>query len=330
MLELIGEWIQSKDDKYEKAEASEKALDLTLKKDHLEEVKKEFDKFKSLYKGNGDELFQADVFYVADMWLGRKLSRFSEHGNRNMRNEWNRVAQLLHNHFMVRKTYKDRVFLFSGRRNAVFWCSEGDLTKPECRTLIGYQMYEGRLYPDRKMRDPTMAAADRRSFHYGLFRAKKDGKIVRFNFTNHRAASEKAYEAIWKSREYETGVMAHTRDIWMNQPRSKINDKIAPNQKNWDVYEMIAEYAQSDAVGSFKGEGAKDEKSAGYTTIKEVNEARDACKKKIKELYKGQGERLNTPSTMAAVVHNKITNRLHFLYWHARWTLKEHYNVIGD
>jgi hypothetical protein len=69
---------------------------------------------------------------------------------------------------------------------------------------------------------------------------------------------------------------------------------------------MIAEYAQTFDE-KLKGEGAKDEKAAGYKTVQDINEEREACKKKIREIYKGQGERLARPSTLSVIIHNKNT-----------------------
>jgi len=217
-----------------------------------------------------------------------------------------RYAQHIHRHWLMTKTIKDYSYALVGRENVALHCSEGEFSKQECRIMLGFQIYNRNMFPHRNMVDPSLHAHDMRVSYFGLFRAKKDGKIVRFNFTKAQGESIRAYEALWKSREYETGVMAHSRQRWIARPHSKINTRLAPKQNNWDVYEMIAEYAQTFDE-KLKGEGAKDEKAAGYKTVQDIKEDKEACKKKIKEIYKGQGERLARPSTMAVILYNKIT-----------------------
>lgn len=73
ILELFGEYMQSKDDKYEKPEPSEKAMGLTTKKDFMDDVKKDFDKLSGLYTGKGVQLYLQETFFMVHIWRNRKV-----------------------------------------------------------------------------------------------------------------------------------------------------------------------------------------------------------------------------------------------------------------
>lgn len=75
------------------------------------------------------------------------------------------------------------------------------------------------------MVDPKMNANSPDARYIGIFK-KKDGSIVRQNYTSGQA-SMVAFEGAWKSKEYVTGLMAHTRLRWTGHYKSKYTNVMA-------------------------------------------------------------------------------------------------------
>jgi len=186
------------------------------------------------------------------------------------------------------------------------------------------------LYPDRKMVDPKMKANFIDSRYIGVFRLKKDDSVVRLNFTTNAAASRKSFEAAWKSREYVSGLMAHTRLRWTGYYKSRVPRKLARYQVNHDVWALYAEYAQKK-FDLFKGEGNRDEKSAGsfYTTVKQLKEKKQELIKKVKDSFKGSGDRLNRGSLLYYITYDKKYQKLSYGHWRTIYSMKTAYASLG-
>ena len=171
------------------------------------------------------------------------------------------------------------------------YCSEGELTKLPCQTLIGWALRRNVLWPDRKMVDLKMRPNYIEARYIGIFKSKKDDSVVRLNLTSNYAASKKTFDAAWKSRDYHTGLIAHTRTRWTGNYKTRVPKKLAPHQVNHDVWALYAEYAQKK-FDLFKGEGNRDEKTAGsyYRSVKEIQEKKKELIKKVKDSFKGTGD----------------------------------------
>ena len=209
------------------------------------------------------------------------------------------------------------------------YCSDGELTKEKCQTLIGYAMRHNSLYPSIKMVDPKMKSNSIESRYIGIFRSKKDDSIVRVNFTSNLAQSRVAFEATFKGREYLTALMAHTRVRWTGYYKSMIPRKLDPQRYNHDVYRLYAEYAQKKH-DCFKGEGNRDEKSAGYITVESQKKAKDELAKKVRDLAKdAAGDRLIRQSLIFYIAYNKRYDTLTYGHWANKWSMKAAYGSLS-
>jgi hypothetical protein len=61
------------------------------------------------------------------------------------------------------------------------YCSEEDLTKPECRRMLGWAIYHKYFLTNKKMVDKTLTGA--RRTHIAYLKEKDGGKVVAKNLT---------------------------------------------------------------------------------------------------------------------------------------------------
>jgi hypothetical protein len=136
-------------------------------------------------------------------------------------------------------------YLFLSRETIPFHCSEGELAKePICQRLIGYSLFKNWLNPNKKLVDRYLPAASTKYHFVGYLREKESGKTVKVDFVKDQAKSRSAFESmIGKTTKYDIGVMGHSAipSKWL-YPVSLMKG----SQKNFDVYEMLTQYAQEE------------------------------------------------------------------------------------
>jgi len=218
--------------------------------------------------------------------------------------------------------YRDTVFLMYGKRNNAIWCSKGEMTDEKCQILIGWVMTQNRLWPNREMVDPGRVPDDTRWI--GIFK-KKDGSVVRTNLTKNYAASTKTFMGQWKSREYVTGLMAHTKLRTVKHLKTRYPNWFV--RKNHDVYTLYAEYAQKK-YELFKGEGNRDEKSAGYDTVAAVQKKKAELAKKIRD-FSTNGERFKEAEIIYYILMDKRYGKMKYRHWRSSWSMKAAYNTLA-
>ena len=92
VLELVGEWSQSKFKGYEEAEASEKAGDLKTLKDRQSEIKKAIEKISGLYKGTGEKFVKTEYFYISRLYKN-KLQQMYVVGSKSLKYAFAQLAK---------------------------------------------------------------------------------------------------------------------------------------------------------------------------------------------------------------------------------------------
>ena len=227
VLELVAEYMMDKSENYGKAECTEEQAKAYMKKALDEDRKAAFDKIKGTYKGGNSALaFREHVQMVSFDWTFKNL-RVRYHYNRadthmNINNRLNEMARNYKNQNWPNEDKLPRTTLIYGRDNAPIWCSDGEFSNEKCTMALGWAATKTRQFiPSRKVIDTKMNGGSEDYYYVGYFREKEGGKVIRTNFTRNYAKSVVEYNAMWKSRKYESALMGHTavHNFW--QWRSK-------------------------------------------------------------------------------------------------------------
>ena len=132
--------------------------------------------------------------------------------------------------------------------------------------MIGYAIFKNWLYSDRKMVDRYISSASNKYHFVAYLREKDGGKIVKEALVKDQGKSKSRLDSIVsKFKKYDVGVMGHTAIMgkWL-YPISQLKG----SRKNFDVYEMIAKFAQ-DEHSLYKDDGY-DEKGVKVVTQKAI------------------------------------------------------------
>lgn len=216
-------------------------------------------------------------------------------------------------------------YLFLSRETVPFHCSEGELAEePICQRLIGYALFKNWLNPNKKLVDRYLPSASAKYHFVGYLREKESGATVKVDFVKDQAKSRSAFESmIGKTAEYDIGVMGHSAipSKWL-YPVSLLKG----SQKNFDVYEMLARYAQ-DELEVYVDSGY-DEAALKLVTQKEIVEKQQAALKKLQGLYSGKGERLYKAYYFYVTTFDRRSKAMNLVWGRSEWNMKTAFNQM--
>lgn len=285
VYEMLADYCQKKLEIWKEDGGDEKAAKLKLKSEWDEELKKHDSKLKGLFKGSGDTLHIKYTFSV--IFMHKRSFHLSLQYNRamwSMRNAMTQMTQLVYQR--VYRAEQDYAWLFTVRQTVPIYCSEEDLTKPECRRMLGWAMYHKYFLANKKMVDTSLTGAKR--VHVAYLKEKDGDKVIAKNLTQNTNQARKVFLSFFQGEEqkYSAGVFSHSAQHYYQNPVSALKGA----EKNLDVYELIATFAQ-EKLKLYTKDGL-DEKDAKLVTKKEIQERRAKQIKALNEMWKGKGERL--------------------------------------
>jgi len=285
---MLAEYCQKKLEVWKEDGGDEKAAKLQTKKEFDDKLKEADKKLKALFTGSGDTLHQKYTFTIT--FKHKRSNVFSVPFNSalwSFRNAMIKMTQFVYQH--VHKAEQDFVFLFSIKETVPIYCSEEgdkDFKKKECQQLIGWALYNKMLLPPRKMVDKRLSGA--RALYIGYLVEKDGDKVVVKNLTTAKGSAQKVFLSLFQGEDqlYKAGVMGHTSKIERSNPVSALKG----SEKNLDVWEAIARYAQTE-LKLYK-EHALEEKAAKLLTKKMILEKQQKALKKLTDMWKGAGDQL--------------------------------------
>lgn len=184
VYEMLADHCQKKLEIWKDDGGDEKAAKLKLKSEWDDELKKHDEKLKGLFKGTGDTLHIKYTFSV--IFMHKRSYHLSLQYNAamwSMKNAMTRMTQIVYQR--VYKAEQDYTWLFTVRQTVPIYCSEEDLTKPECRRMLGWAIYHKYFLTNKKMVDKTLTGA--RRTHIAYLKEKDGGKVVAKNLTQNTA-----------------------------------------------------------------------------------------------------------------------------------------------
>jgi hypothetical protein len=133
--------------------------------------------------------------------------------------------------------------------------------------MLGWAVYHKYFLPGKKMIDKQLNGA---KAQYVAYLVEKDGdKVVQKNLTQNAASAKKVFLSLFQGEEqkYKAGVIGHSsrHGQWSNPVSGNKG-----SEKNLDVWEAIATYAQKDL--KLYEKQALDEKDAKVITKKQILE----------------------------------------------------------
>lgn len=181
----------------------------------------------------------------------------------------------------------------------------------------------------RLVNDMKMHSGSEEYRYVGYFREKEGGKVIRSNFTKNYAKSVVEYNAMWKSRKYESGVMGHTgiRNFW--QWRSKWAASGKNRQQDRDCAVLPIIWAQ-ETFGLYKSAGGWDKQEPHWISQADLAKKVQEDMTKIKALYKGKGDRLNKAEYIFAITYDKRYSKFSHVHWASKYSMKNAYTQISS
>lgn len=149
---------------------------------------------------------------------------------------------------------------------------------------------------------------------------KEKGELIKMNLTNNWSQATKRFNSLWKGNEpeYQTGVISHSQrqQFWGHKSR------FTGNLKNHDVYEMLADYTQTQGSKNFTKDGAE-EKTIGLKTKKEWDEHLKKEFEKLKDLNKGTSDTLFKHYHFVAMVYGRQSHVISQRHYARYWNMKQ-------
>lgn len=338
VYELIAKFCQDELKLYKDNAYDEKGIKVVTQKQIIEKQQKALKKLQELFKGSGERLYKQHYF-LAVSYNRRNKGIGMETGFHawNMKNAMNRLTKAIFNNIIKRNA--DKAFTFHVQTNGPFYCSEGDLTKLLCQRAIGYAIHQRWQFGDHKMYNLMISSKDVNYQYVAYLRKhpkdpkdeKDKGELVMLNLTNNWGQATKRYNALWKGNEpeYQTGVISHTQrqQFWGHKSR------YTANLKNHDVYEMLADWTQTQGTKNFTKDGAKEE-TIGLKTKKAWDEHLKKEFEKLKDLNKGTSDTLFKHYHFVAMVYGRqshvISQRHYTRYWNMKQAMQGLARAIYD
>jgi len=327
--EMLAEVMQEKFDAFKEDAKDEKSAKLQTLKALKEKQEAAFKKFKSNWKGTGDQLAISTWMYI--VYKDRRSKAISWYGPnrhpRNMQQQFASLAQETYNR--VIKPNRDWMLVLQMIQYGPVWCSEGDLTSPECTKIAGQSIKHGTGWHDVSREpqalDKYIPSKDLDYQYVAFVENTKDDKVVAVNLTNNWAYARSAYNNLFqggKDRQYNIGVIAHTARQGFWYPKSLLSGR----EKNQDSYAVYFKYWQKEKKLWTKDEVS--EKNCNLNTTKEMNEYLEKKWKAAKELFKGSGDQLFKRYLFVAVTYHKRARTLSQIYMKYHQDLKKAFDGL--
>ena len=315
---LIAKYAQDELGAYKASGIDEKTAQVNTTKAFNSLLEKKWKKLKGLYGGDGEQLVKNYRFIcVTYHRRSRQISQIYMRDHSNLKKAFQGLTVAVQNKIV--KSQQKMAYLFLSRETIPFHCSEGELDKdPICKRLVGYALFKSWLNPNSKLVDRLLPAASPKYRFVGYLREKEEGAVVKVDFVKDQARSRSAFESmLGKDGKYDIGVMGHSAipSKWLF-PVSLLKG----SQKNFDVYEMLAEYAQSE-LELYKDSGY-DEKALKLVTQKEIVEKQQAALKKLQGIYSGKGERLYKAYYFYVTTLDRRTKAMNLVWGRGEWNMR--------
>jgi hypothetical protein len=334
VYELIAKFCQEEHKLYKDSAYDEKGIHLVTQKQILEKQQKALKKLQGLYKGDGARLYKSYYWFAVS--YNRRTKRINmEVGFHawNMKNAMNRLTKAIFDNIIKRNA--DKAFSFHVQTNGPFYCSEGDLTKTICQRMIGYAITTRWQFGDHKMYNLMISSKDVDYQYVAYLRKhpkdpkdeKDKGELVKMNLTKNWNQATKRYNSLWKGKEleYQTGVISHTQrqQFWAYKTH------LTGNLKNHDVYEMLADYTQTQGSKNFTKDGAKEE-TIKLKTKKEWDEHLKKEFEKLKDLNKASTDTLFLHYHFVAMVYGRQSHVISQRHYARYWNMKQAMQNLGQ
>lgn len=152
-------------------------------------------KLRGLYTGDGERLYKNHQFF---MYYYDVLTQIGNHRtNRNTNNMKNAMRHNTNLHLTEITRYQyPREYLYFVQDSAPYHCTAGELTKPECRHMIGHAMFNRHLYPPRKIVDPTMNKGDK-NYRFAAILKDNTGKVEKIELGKVQHLAQMQFKAAW-------------------------------------------------------------------------------------------------------------------------------------
>ena len=313
--EMIAKHMQQKFEAFKSGGKDEKSTGLLTMKELLEKQQKALDKFKSLWKGTGEQLGKNYYMYVLtqDRRSGTLGFMGGDPHPRNLQQQFTYLAGVVFKDII--KADKDYMMMVFVKETGPLWCSEGELTEEACQRMIGGAINQGAGWFDvsfyQKARDKYIPKIDEDYQYIAYVASAKDGKVSRVNLTNDWDYAQSAYNNLFKGgkdREYNVGVIAHSASAGFWGPMSRLTG----GWKDLDSFACYVKYMQTEEKLWTKTEISEKNANMNYTTV--INKYLEEKWKASKDLYKGTGDQLFKKYKFAVVTYHKRARSLSQIY----------------
>ena len=85
---------------------------------------------------------------------------------------------------------EDKAYLYATKQSVPFYCSEGDLNKKLCQTMIGYLIYNLKININRKISDKYIHETESKYTYFAYLRNKKTKAIEKVLLQKNLAKSK--------------------------------------------------------------------------------------------------------------------------------------------
>jgi len=185
----------------------------------------------------------------------------------------------------VHRSEQDYHYLYTIKEAVPIYCSDGDDFKSKpCQQMIGWAIFHKYLMPARKMVDKRLSGP--RALYIGYLVEKDGDKVVVKNLTQNKNTATKVFLSLFQGEEqkYKAGCIGHSQraNEWFS-PVSALKG----SEKNLDVYEAIARYAQTEH--KLYEKHSLSEADAHLVTKKQILERQQKALKALQDLNKAEG-----------------------------------------
>jgi hypothetical protein len=320
---MLGNWLQKvKPEAFAQTNADEAALKIKTKSQWNADYNKKLEALKGLYSGNGDALVKNQQFRLIaynkyrnyfQIWITPNVN--------NVRSAVDTMARRAID-YTYKREQKYWSFMMSPIYGNAFFCSEGELTEPLCRKMLGYAVTVSWIQgPYGIYFNRGLDNGNRNYTQFALLRTK-DGKIERVDYkpsTNELAKYRALFPNDKSQWKYTAGVLGHTGYPLFNSYKYTSESNSSPFRFH-DCYDIVGEWVQS--LGSAKKSEATEE-VLGLETKKQRDAFVASHMDKLKAFWKGTNNRLNVYNYVNFVVMNKRDNTMRHQYWFSVLNLKQ-------
>lgn len=244
---LLADYVQQvSQDKFGKVNPAESDLKVKTMAEWNAWIKSKQDALKGLYTGSGDSLaFNGQFRIIAYNKVTQQINMWFNANTRNMKYAVHQMANRAVDYTFKREQSKYWTFVMAANEGNPFFCSEGKLTEPNCKRIIGYSISQRWLQGPRKLIfDRGLDAGHEDYLYYALLRNVKD-EIEKVELEKNSGMAVGRFRALFpKDRtlwKYKCGVMSHTAFPWWTSQRYSQEQAGSP-YLNHDVYDLISDF----------------------------------------------------------------------------------------